>query len=130
MGHLAEESGAVDASGVEHIAREQPAFHLLLGDYSYANGKQPVWDEWLNLIEPMTRSVPLMAALGNHENETIDGKKVHQIGVPWHWGYKGVDGLPGSKGDITNDLSSTVGDPNVYIQETKAFLCNVKKGVV
>src|SRR5438132_1610453 len=61
---------------------------------------------------------------------TIDGKTVHQIGVPWHWGWKGVDQLPGSKGDITNDLSATVGDPNVYIQETKAFVCNVKKGVV
>ena len=60
----------------------------------------------------------------------IDGKKVHQIGVPWHWGYKGIDALPGSKGDITNDLSSTVADPTVYIQETKAFVCNVKKGVV
>jgi len=60
----------------------------------------------------------------------IDGKKVHQIGVPWHWGYNGIAELPGSKGDITNDLSATVGDPNVYIQETKAFTCNVKKGVV
>jgi formate dehydrogenase major subunit len=55
----------------------------------------------------------------------IDGKKTHQIGVPWHWGYNGI-----SKGDITNDLSATVGDPTVYIQETKAFLCNVKKGEV
>ncbi|HET7342209.1 MAG TPA: formate dehydrogenase-N subunit alpha, partial [Methylomirabilota bacterium] len=61
---------------------------------------------------------------------TINGKTVHQIGVPWHWGWKGVDALPGSHGDITNDLSATVGDPNVYIQETKAFVCNVKKGVV
>jgi formate dehydrogenase major subunit len=60
----------------------------------------------------------------------IDGKTVHQIGVPWHWGYNGVPDLPGSRGDITNDLSATVGDPNVYIQETKAFVCNVKKGVV
>jgi len=60
----------------------------------------------------------------------IDGKTVHQIGVPWHWGYNGVAGLPGSKGDVTNDLSATVGDPNVFIQETKAFVCNVKKGVV
>jgi formate dehydrogenase major subunit len=60
----------------------------------------------------------------------IDGKTVHQIGVPWHWGYNGVEGLPGSKGDITNDLSATVGDPNVFIQETKAFVCNVKKGEV
>ena len=56
---------------------------------------------------------------------TIDGKKVHQIGIPWHWGYNGI-----SKGDVTNDLSSTVGDPNVFIQETKAFLCDVRKGVV
>ncbi len=55
----------------------------------------------------------------------INGKKTHQIGVPWHWGYNGI-----AKGDITNDLSATVGDPNVFIQETKAFLCNVKKGVV
>jgi formate dehydrogenase major subunit len=55
----------------------------------------------------------------------IDGKKTHQIGIPWHWGYNGI-----SKGDITNDLSASVGDPTVYIQETKAFLCNVKKGEV
>jgi formate dehydrogenase major subunit len=61
---------------------------------------------------------------------TINGKTVHQIGVPWHWGWKGVEELPGSKGDITNDLSATVGDPNVYIQETKAFVCNVKEGEV
>ena len=60
----------------------------------------------------------------------VDGKTVHQIGVPWHWGFNGVEGLPGSRGDITNDLSATVGDPNVYIQETKAFVCNVKRGVV
>jgi formate dehydrogenase major subunit len=60
----------------------------------------------------------------------IDGKTVHQIGVPWHWGFNGLDALPGSRGDITNDLSATVGDPNVYIQETKAFVCNVKKGEV
>jgi formate dehydrogenase major subunit len=56
---------------------------------------------------------------------TVAGKKVHQIGVPWHWGYNGI-----AKGDITNDLSATVADPTVYIQETKAFMCNVKKGVV
>jgi len=39
-------------------------------------------------------------------------------------GYNGI-----SKGDITRPVA-TVGDPNVYIQETKAFVCNVKKGVV
>jgi formate dehydrogenase major subunit len=56
---------------------------------------------------------------------TIDGKIVHQVGIPWHWGYNGI-----ARGDITNDLSATVGDPNVFIQETKAFVCDVRKGVV
>jgi predicted MPP superfamily phosphohydrolase len=64
---------------VEHVAREQPAFHLLLGDFSYANGKQPVWDEWLNLCEPMTRALPMMVALGNHENEKIGDLKIGYV---------------------------------------------------
>lgn len=64
---------------IAHIASEQPAFHLLLGDYSYANGNQPVWDQWLEQNEPMTRTLPLMAALGNHENETINGTKVGYV---------------------------------------------------
>ena len=29
----------------------------------------------------------------------IDGKTVHHVGMPWHWGYKGV-----STGDVVNDL--------------------------
>jgi formate dehydrogenase major subunit len=36
--------------------------------------------------------------------------------------------LPGPRaGDVVNDLSVMVGDPNVSIQETKAFVCNVRK---
>lgn len=54
---------------IECMVKENPAFGLVLGDLSYANGKQPVWDEWFQLIEPFTRAFPLMTALGNHENE-------------------------------------------------------------
>ena len=53
---------------------------------------------------------------------TIDGRVVHQVGMPWHWGY---EGLP--TGDIVNELTSLVGDPNVSIHEGKAFVCNVEK---
>jgi formate dehydrogenase major subunit len=52
----------------------------------------------------------------------IDGKTVHQVGMPWHWGYEGI-----STGDVVNELSSLVGDPNVTIHEGKAFVCNVEK---
>jgi formate dehydrogenase major subunit len=47
---------------------------------------------------------------------------VHQVGMPWHWGWEGV-----VTGDVVNSLSSMVGDPNVTIHEGKAFVCNVEK---
>lgn len=50
-------------------------------------------------------------------------KTVHHVGLPWHWGYKGV-----TTGDVVNNLSALVGDPNVTIHEAKVFVCNVKKG--
>ena len=53
---------------------------------------------------------------------TIDGRTVHHVGLPWHWGYQGV-----VTGDVVNDLSALVGDPNVSIHEGKAFVCNVEK---
>ena len=53
----------------------------------------------------------------------LNGKTVHQIGLPWHWGFKGL-----SKGDSANRLSPHVGDANTMIPEYKAFLVRVKKG--
>jgi len=52
----------------------------------------------------------------------INGTVVHEIGLPWHWGYTGL-----SKGDSANMLTPHVGDANTMIPEYKAFLCNVKK---
>ncbi len=52
----------------------------------------------------------------------INGQVVHQVGLPWHWGYKGL-----VTGDSANELTPPVGDANTMIPETKAFLCNIKK---
>ena len=52
----------------------------------------------------------------------IAGKKIHHVGMPWHWGWMGL-----STGDVVNELTSMVGDPNVSIHEGKAFVCNVEK---
>lgn len=49
--------------------REDADLLLMLGDLSYANGNQPVWDVWQNQIEPLVATVPTMMALGNHEVE-------------------------------------------------------------
>jgi formate dehydrogenase major subunit len=53
----------------------------------------------------------------------VDGKLVHQIAMPWHWGYGGS-----STGDSVNDLGSLSGDPNTTIQSSKAFSCAVRAG--
>ena len=52
----------------------------------------------------------------------INGEKKHVVGMPWHWGFRGI-----SRGAVTNDLSPSVGDPNTTIPEYKAFLCNVRR---
>jgi formate dehydrogenase major subunit len=53
----------------------------------------------------------------------IDGRTVHQVALPWHWGFGGPD-----PGDAANDLITLSGDPNVSIEESKAFVCNVRAG--
>ena len=52
----------------------------------------------------------------------LGSQVVHQVGMPWHWGWEGV-----VTGDVVNTLTALVGDPNVSIHEGKAFVCNVEK---
>jgi formate dehydrogenase major subunit len=56
---------------------------------------------------------------------SLAGKTVHQIGIPWHWGFRGL-----CVGDSANKLSPHVGDPNTMIPEFKAFLVDLEKGGV
>ncbi len=52
----------------------------------------------------------------------IGGKVLHQVGMPWHWGWEGV-----VTGAVVNELTALVGDPNVSIHEGKAFVCDVER---
>jgi len=58
----------------------------------------------------------------------IDGKKTYQIGIPIHWGFRGIaeDGGRTSL-DPVNVLSPAVVDPNAYTPEFKGFLVKVEK---
>jgi formate dehydrogenase major subunit len=53
----------------------------------------------------------------------VDGKRLHQVGLPYHWGYRGL-----VKGDMANDLLSISEEPNVRIMESKGLLCDVVAG--
>jgi len=51
----------------------------------------------------------------------VTGRTVHQIGIPWHWGWAGL-----APGDSANVLTANVGDPNTMIPEYKVFLCDLR----
>ena len=53
----------------------------------------------------------------------VDGRRLHQVGLPYHWGTSGL-----STGDSANDLIGLSLDPNVHIQETKAFAVDIRPG--
>jgi len=53
----------------------------------------------------------------------INGQIHHQVGLPYHWGQRGL-----STGGAANDLSHMSLDPNVHIQEVKAFTCDIWPG--
>jgi formate dehydrogenase major subunit len=55
----------------------------------------------------------------------IGGSTVHQVGLPWHFGWQYP--VDGSGGDSANLLTPTVGDANTMIPESKAFMVNVVK---
>jgi formate dehydrogenase major subunit len=58
----------------------------------------------------------------------IDGKKTYQIGIPIHWGYRGIAEDEG-KTALTpaNALSPAAIDPNAYTPEFKGFLVKIEK---
>jgi formate dehydrogenase major subunit len=53
----------------------------------------------------------------------VQGRVVHQIGLPYHWGPNGC-----VRGDAANELLPVVLDPNVHIQEAKAATCDIRAG--
>jgi len=53
----------------------------------------------------------------------VNGKKVHHVGIPIHWGFKGVT----QNGYLANALTPFVGDANSQTPEYKAFLVNIEK---
>ena len=53
----------------------------------------------------------------------VQGRRLHQVGLPYHWGSRGL-----TKGGSANDLFAVVLDPDVHIQEVKAASCDIRPG--
>ncbi len=116
----------------------------------YLSGPMSRFDSWLNELQPemFVELSPELAAERGIEHRgwvvvstrrgavetramvtrrvrplVVAGRTVHQIGVPFHWGFAGE-----TVGAVANDLTSIVLEPNVGIHEAKAFTCDVRPG--
>jgi formate dehydrogenase major subunit len=103
------------------LAELQPELFIELG-HDLANEKGIKNLDWVVVSSP--RGQVRAKALVTHRIGVmhVAGKRIHHVGMPWHWGWMGL-----TTGDVVNDLTSWVGDPNVSIHEGKAFVCNVEK---
>jgi len=52
----------------------------------------------------------------------VNGRDVHVVAMPWHWGFKGL-----STGPSANELTIDAVDVSANIPETKTCLCNIVK---
>ncbi|MEM2024397.1 MAG: molybdopterin dinucleotide binding domain-containing protein, partial [Candidatus Caldarchaeum sp.] len=52
----------------------------------------------------------------------VNGRKLHVVAMPWHWGFKGL-----STGPIANNITIDAVDLHGNIPETKVCLCRVEK---
>jgi formate dehydrogenase major subunit len=58
----------------------------------------------------------------------IDGKETFQIGIPIHWGFRGIAEDEGKTAKtLANQLTPTVIDPNAFTPEFKGFLVKIEK---
>ena len=53
----------------------------------------------------------------------VEGRVTHQVGLPYHWGSRGL-----TTGGSANDLLHLALDPNVHIMETKGLTCDIRPG--
>jgi formate dehydrogenase-N alpha subunit len=75
------------------------------------------------LVSSARGTVEVVAMVTNrYKPFQLNGRLVHQVGIPWHWGYIGL-----STGASANELTPHVGDANTTIPEFKAFLVDVQK---
>lgn len=82
-----------------------------------------VHGDWATVITARTAIEARVMVTERMTSLTVQGQRVHQVGLPYHWGGNGL-----VTGDSANDLFAVVVDPNVHIQEVKAATCDIVAG--
>jgi formate dehydrogenase major subunit len=82
-----------------------------------------VHGDWATIVSSRTAIEARVLVTDRIAPLTVQGRTLHQVGLPYHWGNRGL-----STGDSANDLFPLALDPNVHIQEVKAATCDIRPG--
>jgi formate dehydrogenase major subunit len=79
--------------------------------------------EWVTIGTALGEIEARALVTGRMKPLRIDGKRVHQIGIPYNFGFLGL-----SPSDSTGELIPLAMDPNVSIHEAKSLTCSIRSG--
>jgi len=107
---------------LSHLSELQPELFTEVSPELAAEAELDHGD-WATIVTPRARVEARVLVTARMRPLQIDGRIVHQVGLPYHWGYSGK-----VTGDVVNDLLAISEEPNVRIMETKALICNIVRG--
>jgi len=79
--------------------------------------------DWATIISARSAIEARVLVTDRMRPVKVNGRVQHQVGLPYHWGSRGL-----TTGGSANDLAHMALDPNVHIQEVKAFTCDIRPG--
>jgi formate dehydrogenase major subunit len=107
---------------LSHLSELQPElFAEISPELAELTGISP--NDWLTIITPRALISARALITARMSVLEIEGRRIHQVGLPYHWGWKGL-----VTGDVANDLLALSQEPNVRIMETKGLVCNLIPG--
>jgi formate dehydrogenase major subunit len=105
-----------------YLAELQPEFFCEVSP-ELARERALVHGDWATIVTARSAIEARVLVTDRMAPITVQGRTLHQIGLPFHWGPNGY-----SRGDAANELSSIALDPNSHIQEVKALSADIQPG--
>jgi formate dehydrogenase major subunit len=107
---------------VAHLAELQPEMFCEVSRELAAERKLE-HGGWATIVTARTAIEARVLVTERIKPLEAQGRTLHQVGLPFHWGSRGL-----VTGGSANDLFPLALDPNVHIQETKAASCDIRPG--
>jgi formate dehydrogenase major subunit len=105
-----------------YLAELQPEFFCEVSP-ELADERRLEHGGWATIVTARTAIEARVLVTKRMKPLVVDGRRVHHVGIPYHWGSRGL-----TTGDSGNDLFPVALDPNVHIQEVKAATCDIRPG--